>query len=102
VPDCWCCAQKLHPVLIVICVYAVNGLYVEKEQKSFLVLNRWCCATSVTSSILFNCYLRLKLTVYMMRMKKKIVIRGIFYVEQIINMPSQLGNQRGGDKGGGS
>jgi cell division protein FtsL len=28
-----------------ICVYAVNRLYVEKEQKSSLVLNRWCCAT---------------------------------------------------------
>jgi hypothetical protein len=36
VPDCWCCAQKFHPDLIVICVYAVNRLYVEKEQKQFL------------------------------------------------------------------
>jgi hypothetical protein len=32
VPDCWCCAQKLHPVLIDICVYEVNRLYVENEK----------------------------------------------------------------------
>ena len=36
---------KVTSSLILICVYAVNRLYVEKEQKSSLVLNRWCCAT---------------------------------------------------------
>jgi hypothetical protein len=59
VTSSFCMYVCMYPVLNVICVYAVNRLYVEKEQKSFLVLNRWCCATSVTSSILFNCYLRL-------------------------------------------
>jgi hypothetical protein len=44
----------------------------------------------------------LKLTVYMLRMKQKNSNTGNFYVEQIINMPSRLGNQRGGDWGGGS
>jgi hypothetical protein len=42
VPDCWYCAQKLHQFLIVNCV--CSRLYVEKEQKSSLVLNRWCFA----------------------------------------------------------
>jgi hypothetical protein len=43
----------------------------------------------------------MKLTVYMLRMKKN-SNTGNFYVEQIINMPSQLGNQREGDWGGGA
>jgi hypothetical protein len=38
----------------------------------------------------------MKLIVYMLR-KKKIVIWGNFHVEQIINMLSRMGNQRGGD-----
>jgi hypothetical protein len=40
----------------------------------------------------------MKLTVYMLRMKTT-SNTGNFYVEQIINMPSRLGNQRGGDWG---
>jgi hypothetical protein len=67
VPDCWCCPQKLHPFLIVICVYAVNRLYVEKGTEKFLgvVLHKLhpvFCLIAICA---------MKLTVYMFRMKKK-------------------------------
>ncbi len=96
-PDCWCCAQKLHPVLIVIVVYAVNRLYVEKGTEKFLgVESLVLCYISYIQYFVKLLFASIKLTVYMLRMTKN-SNTGNFYVEQIINMSSRLGNQRGGD-----
>jgi hypothetical protein len=73
-------------------VSAVNRLYVEKGTEKFL---------GVESLVL--CFISyIQYFVYMLRMKKNSNTGNYnFYVEQIINVPSRLGNQRGGDWGGG-
>jgi hypothetical protein len=67
----------------------------KRNRNGSLVLNRWCCATEVC--LIAICVYEVN-RLYAENEKKSNT--GNFYVEQIINMPSRLGDQQGDWVGG--